>query len=559
MNTTITEKNFTEEKLFEVNPNQSKYSYLLENNQKHMDLIAISFENRKITYEEMHENINKYANALGKIGIKSGDIVGVCLLNTPESVYILYALDILRATVVGFDPYKNELRIREDIALTNPNCIISINPVGQIFENLKEEFGFKTILHSLSALQPFDSYNLAEMANKTNDNVHIDTEYFPGFISDIMFTGGSTGINKGVDLDGAGLNFVVESSKKAYDFYPGMVYLGNIPIGHMCFGRAVLHMSLCNNLEFALTLKAMPEEFYEEIIRTHANCAAGGPPHWTSLLSKDENGFIVNSKVKKDSLTFLKYAGSGGEALKPDENNAINNALKYAGSNTSLGNGYGATEAWSCMILNTGLKNTPGTLGNKMSCLNFKIVNPETFEEVEKGESGLLLASGKSIMLGYHNNAKETEKVLTVASDGTTWFNTGDIVCELQNGEYKYTGRIKRNFVCGVENIYPEVLESLLVQIPEISEVVVTKVSDDEKQFIPRLTVSVNDFDFSPKELEQKIRSLISTRLSSNWLPGDGKGFVEFTTQPLKRMANSKVDINYYQQRTDEFFKRRNG
>ncbi len=232
----------------------------------------------------------------------------------------------------------------------------------------------------------------------------------------------------------------------------------------------------------------------------------------------------------------------------------INGALAYAGSKTKIGNGYGATEAWSCMILNSGPYNTPGTLGNKIECLRFRIVNPNTFEEVEKGESGLLLVSGKPVMLGYHNNPEETKKVIIIDEHGNRWFNTGDIIREMPTGEYKYIGRIKRNFVCGIENIYPEVLEELLLQLPEIREVVVTKVSDIKKQFVPRFTISVYSFDFSKNKLERKMIELIERSLSSNWLPGLGEHYIEYTDKPLKRMQNSKVDIEYYQKRTDELF-----
>ena len=79
----------------------------------------------------------------------------------------------------------------------------------------------------------------------------------------------------------------VDSLVKALDYVlilePGMVHLGNIPFGHMCFGRLVLHYCLCKNLEYALTLKAMPKDFYSELVRTHANGAMGRPVHWEIL------------------------------------------------------------------------------------------------------------------------------------------------------------------------------------------------------------------------------------------------------------------------------------
>ena len=76
----------------EVDPRMSKYDYMLENSKNHMNNIALIFGDRRITYDEWFESINVYAKALYAKGIRRGDFIGVCLLNTPEAVYLLYAL-----------------------------------------------------------------------------------------------------------------------------------------------------------------------------------------------------------------------------------------------------------------------------------------------------------------------------------------------------------------------------------------------------------------------------------------------------------------------------------
>ena len=73
------------------NMDKTKYEYMLECNKKYMDLTALSFGNKKITYEEMHEQIEKYVRLLYAKGVREGDLIGVIALNTPESVYLLYA------------------------------------------------------------------------------------------------------------------------------------------------------------------------------------------------------------------------------------------------------------------------------------------------------------------------------------------------------------------------------------------------------------------------------------------------------------------------------------
>ena len=136
-----------------VNPDMTKYDYLLENNKNYMDYIALTTEdNRKITFEEMHDRIEKYAMMLYKKGIRKGDVIGVCALNTPESVYLLYALDIIGAIVVGFSPLDNKIKIKRDIELTRPKMIITVDMMYSNFKDYEKALNFSTILYS-----PFES------------------------------------------------------------------------------------------------------------------------------------------------------------------------------------------------------------------------------------------------------------------------------------------------------------------------------------------------------------------------------------------------------------------
>lgn len=146
-------------------------------------------------------------------------------------------------------------------------------------------------------------------------------------------------------------------------------------------------------------------------------------------------------------------------------------------------------------------------------------------------------------MLGYYNNEEETNKVISYDENGDRWLNLGDYLLE-NDGFYKYVGRQKRNFVSGCDNIYPEELESLLLTIPEIREVVVTPISDEMVQYIPRYHISLYDTNIDYKELEEKINTLVMSKLNENWLPGS----IAYYDKPLERMQNSKVNISYYKE-----------
>lgn len=554
------------------NMDKTKYEYMLECNKKYMDLTALSFGNKKITYEEMHEQIEKYVRLLYAKGVREGDLIGVIALNTPESVYLLYALDIIGAITVGYSPLDNAEKVKKDIELVKPKMIISVDMCYSNFKDAEKALNFSTILYSpLESVNDFKiklgykllqltkgnfklskDNNLKNLIKKDYSSVdYIKASFEENKLTDILFTGGSTGVHKGVDLSGSGLNYVVEGMNSIFPAEAGMVHLGNIPIGHMAYGRMIMHYALCNNMELALTLKALPSDFYDEIVRTHATAAVGGPPHWVSLIEQHGNEFVPNSKLKKGSLSELHYATSGGEAKKETTDKAINEALKFCGSDAILGDGLGATETWASMMINNGKIHTSGTIGEPISTLDIKIVDPNNGLEVKKGEKGLLYVSGPSVMLGYHNNPEETQKVISIDEKGKKWINIGDIVQQLDNGEYKYIGRQKRNFVSGIENIYPEEIENLLLKLPEVREVVVTPIPDEMVQFIPRYHISLYDKNIDYKDFENRLVSLVTSQLSENWLPGS----IEYYDKPLERMANSKINISFYRTLDEEYLK----
>lgn len=547
------------------NINETKYNYMLEQNKDYMNLTALSFDDRKISYEEMHDRIEKYVRLLYSKGVRQGDVIGICAYNTPESVYLLYALDIIGAIVVGYSPFDNKEKTKLDIEMTKPKMVISVDMCYSNFKDWEKALNFSTILYSpvdsLDDMKIKVGYKLLQLKNgnfklSKNSNLksllkknYSDVDYVKApfeqdGLRDILFTGGSTGVHKGVELSDNGLNSVVEGMNSIFPAEPGMIHLGNIPFGHMAYGRSILHYALCNNMEYALTLKAMPSDLYDEIVRTHANAAVGGPPHWVSLIEQQGDKFVPSSRLKPGSLSELHYATSGGEAKKESTENAINEALKYCGSDAKLGDGLGATETWASMMINNGKIHHSGTVGEPISTLEVKLVDPDTGKEVKDGEKGLLYVSGPSVMIGYHNNPEETEKVISYDENGKRWINIGDFLMKTPDGEFKYVGRQKRNFVSGCDNIYPEELENLLLTIPEIREVVVTPISDEMVQYIPRYHISLYDTDIDYKDLEERINALVMSKLNENWLPGS----IAYYDKPLERMQNSKVNISYYKE-----------
>ena len=125
--------------------------------------------------------------------------------------------------------------------------------------------------------------------------------------------------------------------------------------------------------------------------------------------------------------------------------------------------GYGLTETAPIAALTPDFNTRVGSAGKAVVCDEIKIQNPNS-----KGE-GEVLIKGDTVMLGYYQDEEATADAVT---DG--WFNSGDIGYLDEEGFLYITGRSKNVIVTqNGKNIYPEEIEGILSNIPEIAECMV--------------------------------------------------------------------------------------
>lgn len=137
----------------------------------------------------------------------------------------------------------------------------------------------------------------------------------------------------------------------------------------------------------------------------------------------------------------------------------------------SVLNGYGITECSPLVSVNRDYYYNFASVGMKLPCLEIKIDEPNDMGE------GEICVKGPTVMLGYYNKPELTAEVL---KDG--WFHTGDYgkIGET-DGRLYITGRKKNIIVLkNGKNIYPEEIEDYLMAAPEIAEVIISAVKDEE-------------------------------------------------------------------------------
>ena len=93
--------------------NASIYEYLRESIKDETDLYAINYFDTRITYGELFRNINLIAKSLKYLGVKKGDIVTICMPNTPEAIEVFYAVNKIGAISDMIHPLSSKREIVE--------------------------------------------------------------------------------------------------------------------------------------------------------------------------------------------------------------------------------------------------------------------------------------------------------------------------------------------------------------------------------------------------------------------------------------------------------------
>ncbi|MEE9342142.1 MAG: AMP-binding protein, partial [Gammaproteobacteria bacterium] len=221
--------------------------------------------------------------------------------------------------------------------------------------------------------------------------------------------------------------------------------------------------------------------------------------------------YTKNRRVHPLMLDSLRIIVAGAEKLNP----AVRDAFKLK-FNKTIYEGYGATETTPVASVNIPdqldtrywkpqLGNKPGTVGMPLPGTSFRIVDPNSLEELSVGEDGLILIGGTQIMLGYLNAPEKTEAVI-VELDGLRWYKSGDKGHLDTDGFLNIVDRYSRFAKLGGEMISLTSVEDQtrhILEEPEMELVAVNLPDDKKGEQIILLIEDIESADGLQKSLQQ--------------------------------------------------------
>ncbi len=454
--------------------------YLEESVTNFPDHPALIFQGFTQTYRELNEMVGRFAAVLKDFGIKKGDSVAILLPNVIPCVVAYYATLKIGGIVVLNNPLYSDRELEHQFTDSNSKFLITLDLLADRMVKLREKTAIKQIVYtSIGDFLPFvkrllfpfvakkkrlaadvkpapDLYIFKDlMAKYEPDHTHADVS-----INDVamfQYTGGTTGVSKGVILTHKNLSYQVQ---QLIGWFPSFkkgeeVMLGALPIFHVFGMSTSMNLAIRMGWSNVLVPKPQPSALLEAISKFKVTFAPMVPTMYIGILEHPD--------MPNTDLTSIKGCFSGSAPLPVE---VINNFQDKTGS--IIVEGFGLTESTPVTHVNPyrGTRK-PGSIGLPIADTVCKIVDiDDPSKKMPIGEPGELLIKGPQVMKGYLNNPEETAK--TITKDG--YLRTGDVARMDEEGFFYIVDRIKDMIISGGYNVYPRDIDEVLFEHPKILE-----------------------------------------------------------------------------------------
>lgn len=532
-------------------PKGSMYEAVKESaiTKKKMNSVAYEFQGKKTNYKQFLNKIEVLGKAYKNIGIDEGDMVTVCMPNTPQGVDTFYALNRIGAVPAMIHPLSAVGEIAFYINSTQSKAVLVVDlfyekvlealkqvkhPVKVVVAHIKDELPFP-----LNMLYPLTVKKKPAPLPKDNKNVIDWSDFISGGkkvkLSDkfpkaedtavILFSGGTTGTSKGIQLTNLNMNaLAAQVAANAGFTMEGLRMFSVMPLFHG-FGLGVgIHTALMASGTCIIIPQFTIKTYARDVKKYKPNVIVGVPTLYEALLRSE--GFDFD-------LSFLRGMFCGGDSLSVELKKKVDKFLKEHNATIQVREGYGTTECVTASCLTPYDTYREGSIGIPLSDTYYTIVNPNNDTELPYGEEGEICICGPTVMKGYLNNAEETASTLRRHEDGNLWLHTGDLGYMDEDGFVYYKQRMKRLIIVSGINVYPSQVENAIDAHPDVLLSCAVGIPDPYKMHVVKAFVVLRQGVEPSDKIKEEIIENCKKNVSRYGVPRE----IEFRTELPKTLV----------------------
>ena len=453
--------------------------------------------NRRFTYAEYGETIERLAHGLISAGLKPGEIVAIFLPNSWEFAATYHAATLAGAIPTLLNPSYREREVRYQLEnsgaaflVTDAATLGNINLSG--LPNLRRIYSTRQLASGTE--------NFADLLRATAAVLPDPTQSSRETLAALPYSSGTTGLPKGVMLSHFNLvaNIYQLIAPNGAPLKHSDTMLCFLPLYHI-YG---LNVALNPILTLGATIVLMPRfnvpQLLGLLVSEGVTMMPTVPPALNALNQAAEAGlFPKNHKVG--------WVKSGAAPLAPE---LARRFTELTG--IPINQGYGMTEA--SPVTHAGYVDSalyrPESIGQPLVQTDCRVLDAED-REVPAGEAGELVMRGPQFMLGYWKEAQATASVLR---DG--WYWSGDIVRRDADDFFYILDRRKEMIKYKGFPVAPAEVEAVLMEHPAVRDCGVIARPNPEAGEIPCAFVVLREGHNSDEAMKQSLCGFVAERLT---------------------------------------------
>ncbi len=505
---------------------------IIESTAAHGDKVYLVFEGERLTFAEHLRRVSHVARWLVEDqGIQPGDRVAIAMRNLPQFAVAFWAAIAAGAIAVPLNGWWTGNELAYGLSDAGARVLFADGDRVKRLEPELPSLGLQSVVVTEHDAPGRGQTPLDDLILAGDPGPLPAVTVEPEDPATILYTGGTTGQPKGAlgshrSVAGGvlGLAFMTSSAAlrhtgevPAPDPDNPDAMLITMPLFHVSGLYSIVIMAAFG-AKNVLMRKWDPDKALELIEQERITTTGGVPTMVWQLLESPE--------LTKRDLSSLKALGATGAPVQPDLLRRMAELLP----GRALTNGYGLTETWGIVAVNTGgdLLAKPESVGLPLATNETLLVTAEG-NEAGPGETGELWVRGQSVMKGYWNRPDATDAAIT---DG--WFRTGDVGRFDDEGFLYIVDRLKDMVIRGGENVYCVEVEAVLNDHPAVHMSAVIGVPHE---VLGEEVGAVLVLEPGAEVTEDEVRTFVAERLAGFKVPNR----IWTRTEPLPVSAIGKV------------------
>jgi long-chain acyl-CoA synthetase len=517
---------------------------------------ALVFQGYKLNYTQFRDMVDRFAACLTDFGIRQGDAVAILLPNVIPCVIAYFAILKIGAVTVMNNPLYTDHELEHQFNDSGSKALVTLDLLANRMIDLRPKTRIKQIVYtSIGDYLPFPKNLLFPLVAKKK-KLAADVKPAPDVyrwkdciakyspkpssvkiafedVAMYQYTGGTTGVSKGVMLTHANLSKQVQQIAAWVPILKRgeEIMLGALPYFHV-FGLSVsMNFSVHMGWSQILVPRPQPQQLLEAIRQFR--------PTFAPLVPTMYIGMLNHADLKKTDMRCIKGAFSGSAPL-PIE--VIHDFEKMTGA--IIIEGFGLTETTPVTHVNPfGGVRKVGSIGVPVSDTEARIVSLEDgVTDMPVGERGELIVRGPQIMKGYKDMPDETANTLR---DG--WCYTGDIATMDEDGYFYIVDRKKDMIISGGFNVYPRDIDEVLYQHPKVQEACSIGIPDPKRGEKVKVFIVLKEGETATQE---EIIAYCKTKLATYKLPAEVEFRKELPKTNVGKILRKQLKAEEMEKRT---------